>query len=684
MEMLRGKMPNNCRGDVAIGKVNLLLLASLLTTSACVFRWPQPKSDLHAVTDGKLTLGVVASEDKEGLQAYRLLLCKKFTTYDAAIFADRTKCLPGLVDGEGREVVIFHNPLRRGFAAKYRNYAQIGAGVALAIGAVFGLHKWFAKGSKYADDLTSEADTALKAARKESKRLQDEDFNAPVAEFLQKSKVTKGEADKIQQDMQAAFQQADKDALEKVLTRIEGIDPDLGKSLKAKLADSSFIDADLLENLAKRVEETDAVFASNMREAASINREIGQNGLYHFGNLYRDAAKMFDKDVRKTLVRLADGDATLKELTNAQKIAIATRVRKADTFHVVAQLRHYEMEKGLLTELNAGKPTLAEMKTSLQKLTDEVQIDAEDYLTRTNRLMNSNAREQVYVISWNPTADLDKLKKLLKNFEAEESLLGQPPPTVEKIYKIAAYKKAIRKYETDGFKLESELSKINDSVSERYMRLYRSEADRYVPPDIRVDAKEIGFWNAITEAEELPAEARKSRIASLKRDIDAFEADLRVKTAEFDAANEAARVSREAAQGDAQWEKLLTDRDAQWEKLLTERQSNVVQRLREGAQATADGNTAQVQKLRQVAEEEREAWGMSGLMAGLGVTALVYASLDKSIWGYGEKQLGKHWSQIFSDKASFADAVSVTNLPAVLNKLADVLGHKVNTAALKL
>ncbi len=83
MKMLRGKMPNNYRGGVAMGRVNLLLLASLLTTSACVFKWPQPKSDLHAVTDGKLTLGVVASEDEEGLQAYRLLLCKKFTAYNA-------------------------------------------------------------------------------------------------------------------------------------------------------------------------------------------------------------------------------------------------------------------------------------------------------------------------------------------------------------------------------------------------------------------------------------------------------------------------------------------------------------------------------------------------------------------------------------------------------------------------
>ncbi len=457
-----------------------------------------------------------------------------------------------------------------------------------------------------------------------------------------------------------------------MFTRIEGIDADLGKSLKAKLADSSFMDADLLENLAKRVEETDAIFASNMRVAATrYNKEIGQSGLYHFGYLYRDAAKMFDNNVRKMLVRVAEGDPslTVNELTNTQKVAIAMRVRKADTFYQVAQLRQYEMEKELLTELSAGKPTIAEVKKSLQKLTDEVPIDAEDYLARADNLMDSSD----YFVPGLAGVDPNASKRFLKSIEAEESLLGQPLPTVEKIHKIAAYKEAIRKYETDGFKLESALSEIDGRISGRHVELYDRVAYTVIPPviphDILVDYKEIRFWHKITSTIELRSEARKSRIASLKRDIGAFEADLRVKTAKFDAANEAARVSR--------------DRDAQLEKLLTERQSNVVQRLREGAQATVDGNTARVQELRQVAGAERQAWGLSGLAAGLGATA-VFASLDKSIWGYGEKQLGKHWSQIFNDKASFADAVSVTNLPAVLNKLADVLGHKVNTAALKL
>ena len=57
------------------------------------------------------------------------------------------------------------------------------------------------------------------------------------------------------------------------------------------------------------------------------------------------------------------------------------------------------------------------------------------------------------------------------------------------------------------------------------------------------------------------------------------------------------------------------------------------------------------------------------------------ASLDKSIWGYGEQQLGNYWSQIFSDKARFADAAAVEDMPAVLYKLAEVLGYKVNTVA---
>ena len=48
-------------------------------------------------------------------------------------------------------------------------------------------------------------------------------------------------------------------------------------------------------------------------------------------------------------------------------------------------------------------------------------------------------------------------------------------------------------------------------------------------------------------------------------------------------------------------------------KLLTEHQDNVVQRLREAVQAMEDGNTARVQELKQVAEKERQAWGLVGV-----------------------------------------------------------------------
>ena len=57
-------------------------------------------------------------------------------------------------------------------------------------------------------------------------------------------------------------------------------------------------------------------------------------------------------------------------------------------------------------------------------------------------------------------------------------------------------------------------------------------------------------------------------------------------------------------------------------------------------------------------------------------------SLDKSVWGYADRQTNAHWSQIFYEDIS--DAHAVKDLSAVLTALADLFGHKVNEHALAL
>ena len=118
------------------------LMAILLLFVACKPVARGPVSDLEAVTDGNLTLGMVAAEANNGAQAYRLLVCRKSASYPKWMLEDNNRCRPALLDSQGSEVVFIHDDLERDFANKYAGYAK-GFAVPVLIGvgawaAVFG------------------------------------------------------------------------------------------------------------------------------------------------------------------------------------------------------------------------------------------------------------------------------------------------------------------------------------------------------------------------------------------------------------------------------------------------------------------------------------------------------------------------------------------------------------------
>ena len=121
-----------------------------------------PESDLHAIADDSLTLGVTPVE-KDDVQAYRLLVCKKAMSYPKWMLEDNNRCLPGLVTEDGAEVIILPDHLKRDFATKYKGYAKdatyvVPAIILATVGAAFGV-KGVAKaydGSK-ASHLVTEA-----------------------------------------------------------------------------------------------------------------------------------------------------------------------------------------------------------------------------------------------------------------------------------------------------------------------------------------------------------------------------------------------------------------------------------------------------------------------------------------------------------------------------------------------
>ena len=122
---------------------SLGLMAILLLFVACKPVARGPVSDLEAVSDGNLTLGMVPVESSNGMQAYRLLVCRKSASYPKWMLEDNNRCRSALLDPVGNEVVFLHDELERDFATKYTGYgkgfvvpALIGVG---ATAALFGI-----------------------------------------------------------------------------------------------------------------------------------------------------------------------------------------------------------------------------------------------------------------------------------------------------------------------------------------------------------------------------------------------------------------------------------------------------------------------------------------------------------------------------------------------------------------
>ncbi len=126
---------------------SVFLAASLLLLFvACKPVARGPVSGLEAVTDGNLTLGMVPVEDDDGVQAYRLLVCRKSDSYPKWMLEDTNRCRHALLNETGSEIVFMHDDFERGFATKYAGYAQgyiapVLVGV-VAAAAVAGAGKW--------------------------------------------------------------------------------------------------------------------------------------------------------------------------------------------------------------------------------------------------------------------------------------------------------------------------------------------------------------------------------------------------------------------------------------------------------------------------------------------------------------------------------------------------------------
>jgi len=109
---------------------NFLSVVSLCTSvvfTACKALVRQPPSEIHAISDAQLTLGLVPIQKvQEGhnLRAYRLLVCKRAGAYLPQLLEDDRYCRVALLDANNAEVVFWPNDFKRDFATKYKGYLK--------------------------------------------------------------------------------------------------------------------------------------------------------------------------------------------------------------------------------------------------------------------------------------------------------------------------------------------------------------------------------------------------------------------------------------------------------------------------------------------------------------------------------------------------------------------------------
>ena len=636
-----------------------LVLMCLWLCVACKSSVRSPVSDLHAVTDGRVTLGAVASENEEGLQVYRLLLCKKSAIYNAATFADSRQCLPALLDDAGQEVVLLHNSLRRTFAAKYGKYAKIAAGVALVAGGVYAGHRWLAR--KSYRKLSSLTERQMPNAH---------NFHQDHQETVQLIKKHLDEMNLTDKELNEAIEAADPATLDNILKefKIDLLDVNapvreakypylairrVDEYLRSKLLDGR-IDKKMLDKFAEKLKYLDEVYAQEIKELKKARQPITDSDMHYFAYVYEKANKLFNKNVKARLDKISKGFMHNQTLTSTEKLIIAEHLRTLTNLRRSINLRSEEIELDLLLKLKNKQIDTAHIQNKVDSLLkndtefkDEKLNDILDRFSDFEYMEREIDYERILdrgsVAAW----EVNKYLKVVQSLPVDEK--GRVPVTlIRELAQAEAYGSVFSRLDEfeDLAKLDNRIKEVTGEIA-RQSRIMLEE-----------DAHHLGLsalgrtWKKLQDAARLTP-YNQERFDELQRTVDAFSREIEME----------------------QTPQL---------RFLQQIQADSAAKMQRGLDMLKNNDHSAFDKLMEESAKEREMMGrIFAATAGVGTAAALIA-LDKSIWGHGEKQLGDYWSQIFSDKASFADATAVEDMPAVLNKLAEVLGYRINPAALNL
>ena len=717
-------------------KLNLLLSIFLLTSmTACMVKWlaPEPQSNLRAITDGRLTLGTVASTDEaSGMAAYRLLLCKKSAARGEQHFNDRNFCQPALHDNNGAEVVLLPNTQRRSFGYKYVGYAAgLAAAVLTAVGVRQGV-KWGKTSTKYIDDTAKSAEKVIALSKEQdvikSKLAKNKDLiedvkrkiaakSDEIAKSQQQSEAINKEIAQLQEELGDGLARADAQKVKGVIKKAKTLHLPLGNELEAVIYGSSgYMSPELLDTLAKNVENMDKFFAEHLRNLkTNSNFFLGDDGVLFYRETYENIFIEQHKLVMEELAKNTNTLLTKKPTGFLDDLltAVTSRREGALLFDAANDLHYLE---NLHTRLYSMDLLDSNWKAKSRQLISELQktnlpIDADlaarlgidtnaDFSTKFRQIKAKYEAlaEDDYFALLNPDANLSHYNKHVDAVELEE-LYMQGLGNFNKLRLEQEMVKLPEVKEADGLtslrddavgSVRRAIKRTEDGIIKGRERLLTLEAARvetkvYAPTleDFRVRINRL----FITQSQH-----GRGKILELRDKIDEFKQAMKEQQAILNKHNEMVRSIGDRKRGLTHLEK---DMKAQ-EKILNAH-NNYLARIQKQVndlevqlKNAEQGEFDEIKRITEEMEQNKALWkkqtlATGGGAVGLGATAAVALAIDESIWGNAEQAIGKeYWQQIFAADKGFANPLPVSNLPEIVRLIAQVFGKNVNQSAFDL
>ena len=673
-----------------------------------------PESRLRAITDGQLTLGAVASVDQQGQSAYRLLLCRNGYV-SGNDFSNPNICRSALIDNKGQEVILLSNKVRRRTAEKYSGYIAVGGTALLAgIGAYTGI-KWYKMNPEFITKMAKSSDGVLKNLE-EQKQLQkliddqnelivklDNSINKTMEELKVDDNLLQQQSQEVatlQEELKQSLVKADSNKIKGIIKRFSNINKDLGDELQSRIYGPGHFNPQLLDSLTRRVDGIDSAFAKEL-QALKTNPHFsfGSNG----ANFYRTVFSSYQTAHVDSLPDIAKNFENFVGTTGWRNYfddLVRQKREAADLYEAAAELHHLEDTKKAMLAIRDGEfvdvaKTQAELiaRDGITKFEVPAKflggLDANAPFSEKFAVIQKQYKELIESGRFN-----DDYLKTLTSDEIADFNRHVDASTLEDLYLQGTSINNVMRLEADRIKyyqmftqgkskFSRELTQVDGAiVKAREHLIFVDGARSYIADS---DSIIDDLWRKLADLKTAEGSLREDRILQISEEIYQLDGKMLENSQQI---NKQRTLLAEAEISESVTQTIIKNRKETLEFSIREHSNESLRldELKRELEQAKKGEFSAIESMEQALRNERKWHGINTAIAGtVSATTILALSLNKSIWGQGEKMLGKqNWNQIFVDDQDFAEATRVDDLPSIVRKLAELFGQRLNNEALQL